>query len=157
LKKLFDLNSLKMIFWGIYWLLVIGVGIAEDLVIATVTPCIDSKEYCSDDWISCVSNSYYLADCCWSCQKITEIDEDDESCFYRQMNDIMSAAECAYAALQNGMAFIVVDSPSDEPVGCSRVESTEDVYQWNPAQRADDYEVGDDAIRVCLSPYRPTG
>lgn len=134
----------------------IGVGIAEDLVIATVTPCIDSKEYCTSDWSSCMQNNNFLADCCWSCHRRVEIDEDDESCYSEGMSDIMSATECAYAASQEGMAFIVVDSPSDEPVGCSRVESTQDVYQWNPAQRADDYELGDDAIRVCLQPLSPT-
>jgi len=139
---------------------IIGVGIAEDLVIATVSPCIDSKEYCTDDWSRCMNSNSFLANCCWSCHNVVEIDEDDESCYSRNMNDIMSAAECAYAAYQEAMAFSILDSSSEDfevmPVGCSRVESSEDVYQWNPAQRADDYDVGDDAIRVCLQPRRPT-
>jgi len=131
------------------------------LVITAEAPCIDSKEYCeSTNWELCINSNVYHANCCWSCHKLVEIDEDSESCYAEGYNDIMSATECAHAAAQEDMAYIEVDSTSDNsdymPVGCSRAGSTDDIYQWNPAQRSDEYEVGDDPIRVCLQSRRPT-
>jgi len=153
----------KMIFWNLLALLLTRVSADEavDLVMSTGVQCIDSQHYCrADNWDSCVTSNAYLTNCCWSCHTLVELNEDDESCFERGMNDIMSGAECAYAAAQSSMTFIEVDSSSDlsasMPVGCSRVDSSEDVYQWNPAQRADDYDSGDDPLRICLQSRRPT-
>jgi hypothetical protein len=91
---------------------------------------------------------------------LVELTENDESCYAKEISDIMSATECAWAAAQKGMTFVEVDTSDAKsaniPVGCTRTESTEDIYQWNPALRADEYELGDDPLRICLQSRRPT-
>jgi len=74
----------------------------------------------------------------------------------------MTDSECANAALTYQMTFIILQDEDEmvkNPVGCSKVAEDRDIFQWNPALRADDYDHGDyeendGPLRVCLRPRR---
>jgi len=132
----------------------------------TISSCVDmDSETCrSTRWARCRDNDAYLARCCWSCQTVVPLPQDMSSCYSSGWHDVMTETECANAALKMQMTFIILKDEDDmvaRPVGCSssKVDQEIDVYQWNPALRADDYdytdyEGGDGPLRLCLEPRR---
>jgi len=132
----------------------------------TISSCVDmDSDICrSTRWARCKDNDAYLELCCWSCQTVVRLPRDMSSCYASGWHDIMTETECANAALTDQMTFIILKDEDDMvamPVGCSssKVEQEIDVYQWNPALRADDYdytdyEGGDGPLRLCLEPRR---
>jgi len=153
---MFILNSLSWIF--------IRVAKSEEISTETISSCVDmDSDTCqSSSWSDCVDDDEYLELCCWSCHTVVLLPGDMSSCYAGGWHDVMTVAECSNAALTNQMTFMILKDEDDMvalPVGCSKVDQGIDVYQWNPALRADDYdytdyEVGDGPLRLCLEPRR---
>jgi len=130
----------------------------------TISACVNKDaDICkATSWASCDDDESYFELCCWACQTVVLLQAEMSSCFEGGWHDVMSDSECANAALTNQMTFVIL-SDEDEmvamPVGCSKVDQERDVYQWNPAFRADDYDFEDyegseGPLRVCLEPRR---
>jgi len=130
----------------------------------SISTCVnkDAETCRATNWASCKEDDEHLELCCWSCQTVVLLPWDVSSCFAGGWHDIMTDTECANAALTNQMIFITLideEEMVNQPVGCSKVDRTRDVYQWNPALRADDYDYTDyegldGPLRVCLNPRR---
>jgi len=150
------LSSLSWIF--------IRVALSKDISMETTSSCVDmDSDICqSTSWMSCEDDDVYLELCCWSCHTVVLLPGDMSSCRAGGWHDVMTKIECSKAAWANQMTFIILNNELDMldvPVGCSKVDQEIDVYQWNPALRADDYdytdyEVGAGPLRLCLEPRR---
>lgn len=156
----------QIFFLGFLAPALLRVSEAADLSADTVSACVnkdaDVCEFAS--WQSCIDSDTYLELCCWSCQTVVLLEEDASSCYIGGWNDVMTNSECANAALTSQMNFIILNDENnmdDQPVGCSKLDETSSIYQWNPALRADDYDPSDfgdneGPLRVCLRPRRTT-
>lgn len=153
---MFLLGSLTSIF--------IRVARSDDFSTETISACVnkDAEECVFANWQNCIDSDEYFELCCWSCQTIALLAADVSSCFAGGWHDIMTDSECANAALTNQMTFIILQDEDEmvkNPLGCSKVDENRDIFQWNPALRADDYdysdyEGNDGPLRVCLRPRR---
>jgi len=145
----------------------IGVAQSSEISTETVSTCVDlDSDTCqSTSWASCADDDSYLELCCWSCHTVVLLPAEISSCYLGGWHDIMTETECANAALTNQVSFWILSAADDMtamPVGCSKVSQDSNVYQWNPALRADDYdytdyEGSDGPLRVCLEPRRNLG
>jgi len=153
---MFLLSSLTSIFIRVAW--------SGDLSTEAIPGCVNKDaETCEfSNWQQCTDDDTYFEKCCWSCQTVSLLASDVSSCFEGGWHDILTDSECANAALTNQMTFIILQDEDDmvkNPLGCSKVSESRDIFQWNPALRADDYdyedyEATDGPSRVCLRPRR---
>jgi len=153
---MFILSSLSWIF--------IRAAQSIEISMETISSCVDmDSDICRfSRWARCIDNDEYLELCCWSCHTVVHLPEDMSSCYSGAWHDVMTETECANAALTYKMEFRILKDEDEMvamPVGCSKVGQEIEVYQWNPALRADDYDytdyVGSDGpLRLCLEPRR---